>query len=65
MFLKRLARKLPNLETNERGSLKEKEKRMILSRKRERNLPLNIVQCKAMMKMIIGNYIINDSKEAQ
>ena len=37
---------------------KEKEKRMHLSRKRERKWFLNIVQEKAMKRKIVGNYIL-------
>ena len=57
MFLKRLANNLLNLETKERGSLKEQEKIMLQSRNRERNLHVNILQKKALMKNIVGNYI--------
>lgn len=59
MFLKRPIRKFLNLETKERGSVKAKEKIILLSRKRERNLPKNIVQNMAMIKTTVGNYIQN------
>lgn len=57
MFLKTLAIILPNMEAKEMGILKEMEKIMLLSRKRERNIHVNIVQKKAMMKTTIGNYM--------
>lgn len=57
MFLRRLERSLANMETKEREILKAKEKGMLLSINRERNLPVNIGQNKAMMKATVGNYI--------
>jgi len=59
MFLKRLARNHLNLETKGKGKLKAKERRMLQSRKRERNLLVSIVHKMAMMKTIVGNYIQN------
>jgi hypothetical protein len=46
------------METRERGSLKEMERKMLQSRKRERNSHVNIVQRMAMMKIIAGNFIL-------
>jgi hypothetical protein len=46
------------VETKERGNSKEKGRRMLQSRKREKNSHVNIVQKKAMMKTTVGNFIL-------
>jgi hypothetical protein len=46
------------METRERGILKEMERKMIQSRKRGKNSLVNIVQRMAMMKTIVGNFIL-------
>jgi hypothetical protein len=58
MNLKRAAISLFITETRERGSLKEMERKMLQSRKRERKSHVNIVQRMAMMKTIVGNFIL-------
>jgi hypothetical protein len=46
------------METKERGNSKEMERRMLQSRKREKNSHVNIVQKMAMMKTTVGNFIL-------
>jgi len=46
-----------NMETKERRILKAKKKRMLRSRKREKNSHQNIIQKKVVMNTIVGNYI--------
>jgi hypothetical protein len=41
-------------------SSREMEKRMLLIRKREKNLHANIVQKMAMMKTIVGNFTLKE-----
>jgi hypothetical protein len=60
MKLMRVKRILSVMETKERGSSREMEKRMLLLRKREKNLHANIVQKMAMMKTIVGNFILKE-----
>ena len=52
------------METRERGSLKEMERKMLQSRKRERNSHVNIVQRMAMMKTIVGNFILKRGQKS-
>jgi hypothetical protein len=58
MNLKRAARNLLIMETRERGSLKEMERKMLQSRKTERNSDVNIVQRMAMKNTIVGKFIL-------
>jgi hypothetical protein len=60
MKLTRVIRSLSDIETKERGILREMEKRMLLLRKMEKNLHANIVQKMAMMKTIVGNFILKE-----
>jgi hypothetical protein len=60
MKLMRVTRSLSVMETKERGSSREMEKRILLLRKREKNLHANIVQKMAMMKTIVGNFILKE-----
>jgi len=46
------------METREKGSFKEMERKMLQSRKRERNSHVNVVQRMARMKTIVGNFIL-------
>jgi hypothetical protein len=46
------------METRERGNSKEMERRMLQSRKREKNPHVNIVQNMVMMKTIVGNFVL-------
>jgi hypothetical protein len=64
MKLMRVARSLSVTETRERGSSREMEKRMLLLRKREKNLHANIVQRMAMMKTIVGNFILKEDPKS-
>ena len=59
MFLKRATRIHLIMETNERGNSKEKERRMLQSRKREKISHVNIVRKKAMMKNTVGSFILS------
>jgi hypothetical protein len=45
------------METKERGNSNEMERRVLQSRKREKNSHVNIVQKMAIMKTIVGNFI--------
>jgi hypothetical protein len=56
----RVTRSLLAMETKESGSSKEMEKRMLLLRKRDKNSHANIVQKMAMMKTIVGNFILKE-----
>jgi hypothetical protein len=58
MNLKRTARNLLFMETKERRSSSEMEEIMFQSRKREINSLINIIQKMAMMKTIVGNFIL-------
>jgi hypothetical protein len=58
ILLKREARSHFIMETKERGNSKEMERRMLQSRKREKNSHVNTVQKMAMMKTIVGNVIL-------
>ena len=58
MFLRKLVRIHLSLETKERGSSKERIKRMLQSRRRDKNSHVNIVQNKSMMKTTVGNFIV-------
>ena len=51
-------RKKPFKGKKNRRPQKVKEKRMHMSRKREKKWSINIVQVKAMMKIVFGNYIL-------
>ena len=55
--MKRVGRNLSRVNTRKRPQ-KVKEKRMHFFRKREKNWFVKIVQKKAMMKLIVGNYIL-------
>jgi hypothetical protein len=46
------------IETKERGNSKEMERRMLQSRKRDKKSHVNNVQKMAMMKIIVGNFIL-------
>jgi hypothetical protein len=52
------------METREKGSLKEIERKMIQSIKRGRNSLVNIVQRMAMMNTIVGNFILKKGKKS-
>jgi hypothetical protein len=65
MILKRETRSLLIMETRERGSLKEMERKMLQSRKRERKSHVNIVQRMAMMKTNVGNFILKETQKVQ
>jgi hypothetical protein len=58
ILLKRATRSHLLMETRERGNSKEMEGRMLQSRKREKNSHVNTVQKMAMMKIIVGNFIL-------
>jgi hypothetical protein len=60
MKIMRVTRSLSFMETNERGSSKAMAKRMLLLRKREKNSHANIVQKMAMIKTIVGNFILKE-----
>ena len=47
-----------SMETKERENSKENGQRMTPSRNREKKSHANIVQNKAMMKTIVGNFIL-------
>jgi hypothetical protein len=53
-----------SMETKERRSLRAMEKRMLLLRKREKNSHANIVQKMAMMKTIVGNFILKEDPKS-
>jgi len=59
MKLMRVTRSLSAMETKERGSSREMTKIMLL-RKREKNSHANIVQKMAMIKTIVGNFILKE-----
>ena len=58
--LMRVTRRLSAMEINERRSSRAMEKRMMLLRKREKKSHANIVQKMAMMKTIVGNFILKE-----
>lgn len=65
----RVARNLPNLEIKERGSLKEKEKIILQSRKKERKLLVNIFQKRPWWRPLVEitsrneiNYCCNSTR---
>jgi hypothetical protein len=64
MKLMRVTRGLLVMETKERGSSREMAKRMLLLIKREKNLHANIVQKMAMMKTIVGNFILKEDPKS-
>jgi hypothetical protein len=64
MKLMRVKRILSAMETNERGSSREMAKRMLLLRKRDKNSHANIVQKMAMMKTIVGNFILKEDPKS-
>jgi hypothetical protein len=56
----RVTRSLLAVETKERRSSREMEKRMLLLKKKEKNPHENIVQKMSMMKTIVGNFILKE-----
>jgi hypothetical protein len=52
------------METKERRSSKAMAKGMLLLRKREKNSHINIVQKMAMMKTIVGNFILKEDQKS-
>jgi hypothetical protein len=58
MNLKREERNFLFMETKERRSSREMEERMLRSRKREINSHVNTIKNMAMMKTIVGNFIL-------
>src|ERR1700722_1646903 len=62
--LMRVTRSLSAMETKERGSSREMAKRMLLLRKREKNSHASIVQKMAMMKTIVGNFILKEDPKS-
>jgi hypothetical protein len=58
--LMRVTRILLAMETKEKGSSRAMAKRILLLRKREKNSHANIVQKMAMMKTIVGNFILKE-----
>ena len=53
-----------SVETKERGNSKEKGRRMLQSRKTENNSHVNIVQNKAVIKTIVGNFILKEDPKS-
>jgi hypothetical protein len=64
MKVMRVTRIFSVMETKERGSSRAMEKIMLLLRKREKNLHENIVQKMAMMKTIVGNFILKEDPKS-
>jgi hypothetical protein len=64
MKLMRVTRRLSTMETKERRSSRAMEKRMMLLRKREKKSHENIVQKMAMMKTIVGNFILKEDPKS-
>jgi hypothetical protein len=60
----RVTRSLLVMEIKERGSSRAMAKRMLLLRKRDKNLHANIVQKMAMMKTIVGNFILKEDPKS-
>ena len=58
MILKRATIRHFIMKTKERGNSKENEEIMLQSGKREKNSHVNTVQNMAMMKTIVGNFIL-------
>jgi hypothetical protein len=58
MNLKRETISLLLRETRERGNSKEMEEIMVQSKKRDKKSHVNTVQRMAMMKTIVGNFIL-------
>jgi hypothetical protein len=60
MTLMRVTSRHSTMETRERRSSRAMAERMLLLRKRKKNSHVNIVQKMAMMKIIVGSFILKE-----